>query len=58
MRDFSSMYCNERPAFAFMLPATYRSPSLYDSNRNAGLAHNGRLNDCYFAVVAVHRVIV
>ena len=57
MRDFSSMYCNERAAFAFMVPAAYRSLSLYDGNRNAGLAHNDRLNDCYFVVAAVHRGI-
>jgi len=58
MQDFSSMYCNERAAFASMVPATYYSPSLYDGHRNAGLAHNGRLNDCYFVVVAVHRGIL
>jgi len=53
VRHFSSMYCKERAAFASMVPTAYRSPSLYHSNRNAGLTHNGRLDDCYFVVVAV-----
>jgi len=53
VRHFSSMYCNERAAFASMVPTAYRSPSLYHSNRNAGLTHNSRLDDCYFVVVAV-----